>query len=60
MVLLSMVAAHAPRLVVDQAGLILDVLHSAGGSLQVWGSFCGSSYSGWVHLPGVGSWHGGC
>ena len=35
MVLLSMVAAHAPRLVVDQAALVLDVLHSAGGALQV-------------------------
>ena len=35
LVLISMLAAHAPRLVLDQAPLILEVLASAGGALQV-------------------------
>ena len=38
LVLLSMIAAHAPRLVFEQAQLVLQVLSSACGPLQVRGN----------------------
>ncbi len=42
-VVLSMVAAHAPQLVVERVELLLDVLGSACGRLEVSSRMCGAA-----------------